>query len=406
MKQLVLLFAAMVMGTSLQATPEDKVVTRNAFRYGNSFIFVENGVTFSVYPDGEFDFYIDNYAGVNAHIGAGPVGITFNSGFNYNPYVQYDDYGAVIQVENIPIYYDYYGRVNRIGGIDIWYRNGRAFRIGGMRVFYNNRGFYDYHVGYINVYNRRYIYRPFHRYFARPAVGFCMVYNRPYRRFYQPVRYTYYAPYRYNHRRAFAHVGKTYRYKDRADRSRVYRNDRRVAAREPYRRDVNRMGTRHQDVRSNARSAEVRRSQPNRAEANRRPVTRSNRQATQAPQRRAVQNNRRPQVESRGHKAQGVTRTTTVTRRSTEVNRSPQRAQQGRSQARTTVTRRSTEVSRSPQRAQQGRTVVTRRSTEVSRSPQRAQQSRGQKSRTAKAAPGRSRQVQARSNARSGRSGQ
>ena len=146
MKNFILLFAALLSGASLAANAVDKVAPRNAINYGNSFIFVEDGITFSVYPDGEFDFYINNRVNVNAHVGAGPVGITFNSGFNYDPFVQYDDYGAVIQVENVPVFYDYYGRVSQIGNINIWYRNGLAYRIGGMRVFYNPGGVYAYHT--------------------------------------------------------------------------------------------------------------------------------------------------------------------------------------------------------------------------------------------------------------------
>jgi len=232
MRNLILLFSALILGTSgaLADTTEDKVAIRNAYSYNDSFIFVENGITFSVYPDGEFDFYIDERVGVSANVNIGRTNITFNSGYDYNPFVQYDDYGAVIQVENIPIYYDYYGRVSQIGDVDIRYNNGRVSRLGGLYVYYDNRGYYSHYRGYINTYNRNYVYRPFHSYFARPAVGFCLVYNRPYRRYYTPVRYTYYSPYRYNTRRTYASVGKEYRYNNRNDRSSVYRNDKRVVA--------------------------------------------------------------------------------------------------------------------------------------------------------------------------------
>jgi hypothetical protein len=219
----------MILGTTgvfATGTNEDKVATRNAYRYNDSFIFVENGITFSVYPDGEFDFYIDN------RISGSRNGVTFNSGFDYSPYAQYDDYGAVIQVENVPIFYDFYGRVEQIGDVNINYRNGRVRRVGGMYVYYNNRGFYDYHTGYINIYNRNYVYRPFHRWFARPALGFCLVLNRPYRRFYSPIRYTYYNPYRNNFRRAYVQIGREHRYNQvHRERANIYRNDRRVAVR-------------------------------------------------------------------------------------------------------------------------------------------------------------------------------
>ncbi|MCJ7468053.1 MAG: hypothetical protein MUO53_15345 [Maribacter sp.] len=230
MRNLVLLFSALILSTSgvmAYSTNEDKVAPRNAYRYNDSFIFMENGITFSVYPDGEFDFYIDNYVEGRRN------GITFNSGYDYSPYAQYDDYGAVIQVENVPIFYDYYGRVTQIGDVDLAYRNGRVFRMGGMYVYYNDRGFYDYHSGYINTYNRYYVYSPFHAFFARPLIGFSLVFNQPYRRYYSPVRYTYYHPYVHNQRRAYAAIGKEYRYnKVRPERATIYRNDKRVSVRD------------------------------------------------------------------------------------------------------------------------------------------------------------------------------
>ncbi|MEO9511639.1 MAG: hypothetical protein ABJN84_00310 [Flavobacteriaceae bacterium] len=230
MKKLVLIIAVVFLGTPsiFATTTEDKVAISNAYNNGNSFIFVENGVTFSVYPDGEFDFYIDNRVNVGVGARIGNVGLTFNSGYNYNPYVQYDDYGAIVQVENIPVYYDYYGRVSQIGSVDVWYSNGRVRRVGGLNVYYNG-GVFSHYTGFVNVYNRGYVYRPFHRYFARPALGFCTVWNTPYRRYYNPVRYSFHSPYRNNVRRAYVKRGREYRYNNR--RNNIYRNDKRVVAR-------------------------------------------------------------------------------------------------------------------------------------------------------------------------------
>ena len=151
MKNLVLLFTAMIFGTTgvfATGINENKVASSNAYRYDNSFIFVENGITFSVYPDGEFDFYIENQVSGRRN------GITFNSGYDYSPYAQYDDYGAVIQVENVPIYYDYYGRVNQIGDVDINYLNNRVRRVGGIvktRVKSNAISSARYLIFYIKI---------------------------------------------------------------------------------------------------------------------------------------------------------------------------------------------------------------------------------------------------------------
>lgn len=177
--------------------------------YGNSFIFDEQGVTFSVYPDGEFDFYIEPVVTgvcINSPVG----GYSFNSGYDYSPYVQYDDYGAVIQVENVPVYYDYYGRVTQIGNVDIHYRNRRVQRVGGLVAFYNSYGVYTHCSGFVNVWNPYYVYRPFYAHFARPAVGFCFVSFNPYRRYYTPIRHTYYRPYMAHARPHYGVVGHTY----------------------------------------------------------------------------------------------------------------------------------------------------------------------------------------------------
>lgn len=226
MKQLFILLIALVFGGQ-----NSFASTQSSIRgYGNSFIFVENGINFSVYPDGEFDFYIDTPR-ITAGVHTGNVSITFNSGYAYDPYVQYDAYGAVIQIENTPIYYDFYGRVTRIGNINILYNGNYLRRIGGMHIYFNAHGIFSHYTGFINGYNRVYVHRPFHRYFRRPSPAFCMVNYRPYRKYYVPERYTYYKPYRNNHRRSYVSVGKTYHHKGNNSRRSIYENDKRVSRR-------------------------------------------------------------------------------------------------------------------------------------------------------------------------------
>ncbi len=363
MRNLVLLFTAMILGTTgvfATGTDEDKVAPRNAYRYDNSFIFVENGITFSVYPDGEFDFYIDN------QISASRNGITFNSGYDYSPYAQYDDYGAVIQVENVPIFYDYYGRVSQIGDVNINYRNGRVRQVGSMFVYYNNRGFYDYHTGYINIYNRHYVYRPFHRWFVRPALGFCLVLNRPYRRYYTPIRYTYYNPYRNNFRRAYVQIGREHRYnKVRRERANIYRNDKRVAVRD------NSYGS------NRSVAKRVNASNTNRSVAKRGDISRTGRTV-------ASNNN------TRSNRNAGVTRSSTVKRTTTTVkrNNSNVRGSEDRTATKREVTR--TPASTTVKRSTTTYKVPATRNTNVRSSQGRTQkavaQTRTQRSSNARAA--------------------
>ncbi|WP_194768760.1 hypothetical protein [Tamlana sp. I1] len=199
--KMILLFAGFMFSFfSIQALSSNEM-NSNALattsNYGNSFIFIESNIEFSIFPDGQFDFNIlGNRANLNVSINTGNVNVSFNSGYNYNGYVQYDEYGAIVQIENIPIYYDDYGRVIQAGNVNVFYNNfGRIARVGSLNVFYNNYNQFTYTTGYINLYNRGYIFRPWHRYYRVPRPNYCVVYNRPYRTHYRPVRYRYVRPF-------------------------------------------------------------------------------------------------------------------------------------------------------------------------------------------------------------------
>ncbi len=365
MRNFKFLFMAIFLGTSatFATTADDKVAERNAYRYDNSFIFEEQGITFAVYPDGEFDFYIDN------RIGRQRRNVTFNSGFDYSPFAQYDDYGAVIQVENVPIYYDFYGRVSNIGRVDIGYRNGRVRRLGNMFVYYNRRGFYDYHTGFINIYNRNYFYRPFHSFFSRPALGFCFVSNRPYRMYYNPFRYTYYRPYSFNNRYRYAQIGNTYRNKKiRRERENVYRNDKRVTLRENS-------GRSNRTVASRGNGNVVRN---NRGRINRGSTvgnTRTNRSTrTTVRSNRATSVDRTKPLRSSGYK-KGVVRSEnrgrTIKRSTTTIKRAPKR---------NTVTKRT--VTQTPRSRTVTKRTVQRPTNRTSRSTGIAKRSSSSRSRS------------------------
>ena len=379
MKTLVSILSALVLGTSMtraaatDLTPE----ASSAVLYGNPFIFEESGITFSVYPDGEFDFYLNDRVNVGADVRIGNAAITFNSGYNYDPYVQYDDYGAVIQIENIPIYYDYYGRVNQIGDIPIYYRNGRVHRIGGLYAYYNSYGAFTHCTGYVNLYNRHYVYRPYYRYFARPAVGFCLVFNHPYRRYYRPARYTYYHPYAHNYRKSYARVGHSYTYKSSPERDRIYRNDKRVAVREPAVRSNRNTPVRKEAVYANRRSTASNSGTPGRAKGQRRSYSNDKAQRTPTQRRSAVGSSRTIERKSaaRTSAPKAVSRERSVTQRTASSNRGDSK-----------VTRTTTRVSRSSsparsQRSATSRTVVKR---ETRSAPKRsAATSRSAKDRSA-----------------------
>jgi len=209
MKKFMFLITALVLGgLTVSATTTNKpnqIDNTTTLRgYGNSFIFVENGIEFSVFPDGQFDFYMPSY-GPKVNVYAPGISISFNSGYDYNPFLQYDEFGAIIQIEHVPIYYDFYGQVSQIGNIYINYNGfGYVSRIGGLYIHYNSHRRFSHYTGYINVFNPHYVYRPWHNYYRVPAYNHCVVYHRPYRKHYNPVRHTYYKFYKNNYRRTTA----------------------------------------------------------------------------------------------------------------------------------------------------------------------------------------------------------
>jgi len=190
MKKLIFLISFLFIGLNLAKA--STIDSRNYYK--DAIIFVEGGVEFAIYPNGEFDFYYNpEFQRTNAvNISAPNVNISYNAGYNYEPYLQYDDYGAVIQIESVPVYYDYYGRIIRAGGIYIDYnRRGRINRLGGLHINYNRFNRITNYSGYINNYNRNYVYRPWHQFYSRPRANVSVVFGQPYRAYYRPHRTTY-----------------------------------------------------------------------------------------------------------------------------------------------------------------------------------------------------------------------
>lgn len=226
MKKLMILFSILFIGFSTQAKFIENIHLLQQEYNGSSYIFRVDNVAFSVFPNGEFDFaYLGAQQGNQFNIKTSHANISFNAGYNYDAYVQYDTYGAIIQVENVPIYYDNFGRITQAGNVNIQYRNRQLTRIGGLHIFYNGKGNFSHYTGVINQYNRQYVYHPWHQYFTKPSHTRTIVYNRPYRKNYHPGRYSYqnyrkrYKKGKYrsysNNRRSFKRPGNKVHHKNR-----------------------------------------------------------------------------------------------------------------------------------------------------------------------------------------------
>ncbi|MBW1295124.1 hypothetical protein [Aquimarina litoralis] len=151
MKKVILFIAAMLLvGTAAQAADQKKTdqvdrVTKR-YPYVQPIVFVENGVKFLVYPNGEVDFRTPrrrNYQNLNWNSS------NFNSPGRTRDYrrhsnrftVRYDYYGRLKRVGLITIGYNRFDQVRRIGSVLIRYnRRGKVSKIGGLHIYYGKRG--------------------------------------------------------------------------------------------------------------------------------------------------------------------------------------------------------------------------------------------------------------------------
>jgi hypothetical protein len=174
MKKGILIVLGMLMITSNIEAKKDKLTAKNiegSYSYDNAITFVERGVKFHLFLNGEFNFdarYNDRYFNSNGRrIKRTRVRIKRN--FN----------GQIKQVGNVSISYDFKGNVRRIGNVFMQYRHGNLTKAGNLKInytpwgtprffgqvknngfYYNNVGSnYDNHFGDIFNYNDAYFYR-------------------------------------------------------------------------------------------------------------------------------------------------------------------------------------------------------------------------------------------------------
>ena len=141
--------------------------SRFVSNYGdiNPIEFVERGVAFYVFLDGEFDFNTQPNASFykNSNENRTRNGRTTNTrtlSFSNTYYgtssgirIEHDYMGRVRRVGNVFINYDAFGRVKRIGSVYMRYNSFALKQVGGLRIIYNRRGQIIDIVGFVNNFN-------------------------------------------------------------------------------------------------------------------------------------------------------------------------------------------------------------------------------------------------------------
>jgi hypothetical protein len=166
MKTITFLVASIVLlGNTAKASviinTADKV--NNRFDMNEPISFIERGIEFFVFPNGDFDFNTrpqDTHGDYYYYKTAGNkrTVATSRRTQNYGVIIEHDRFGRVRRVGNTFINYDNRDRVNRIGSVYMKYNRWAISQIGGMQLVYNRRGDLIYNIGSIKGYSHGYAY--------------------------------------------------------------------------------------------------------------------------------------------------------------------------------------------------------------------------------------------------------
>lgn len=173
MRKITLLVASTILVGSMAFASENPVFSDNNgkgprhyvdYRDAEPIKFMERGIEFFVFPNGEFDFNTrpsGPRATVNTTYGAPGVYTTSYGPANYGVRVEHDNFGRVRRVGNVFINYDGHNRVKRVGSVYMRYNSFALTQVGGLRIIYNRRGCIIDVIGFVNGANHGYAYIPY-----------------------------------------------------------------------------------------------------------------------------------------------------------------------------------------------------------------------------------------------------
>jgi hypothetical protein len=170
MKNITLLVAGLLLTGSLASATETSLVSVAAYhtpvdyRNAEPVIFMERGIEFMVFPNGDMDFNTQPSANGSMYYRQAPGGRrneTYGaSTANGGTRVEHDYNGKVRRVGNVYINYDYEGRVKRIGSVYMNYNRYALVQIGMLNIIYDYNGRIIDTRGYVNAASRSYVYDP------------------------------------------------------------------------------------------------------------------------------------------------------------------------------------------------------------------------------------------------------
>ena len=148
MKKITLLAAAALMFNAAHAFETTNVTdarTHAEYSFDEPIAFIERGIEFFVFPNGEFDFNTEPVAGSDTYYRNGRR-TTLNTthgapgSFNGGVRIDHDAMGRVRRIGNVFINYDQANRIKRIGSVYMSYNREMLTQVGGLRIVYDRRG--------------------------------------------------------------------------------------------------------------------------------------------------------------------------------------------------------------------------------------------------------------------------
>ncbi len=128
MKKGLLLVVAILGLTNLFATntTNERIVN---YKYDDAVTFLERGIEFHVFLNGDFDF-------------------NRNTIYNNRTYIRKDHFGRIQQIGNTVINYGFNGNVTGIGNVPIRYNFGQLSSVGNLQIQYDRWG-YPHYTGFV-----------------------------------------------------------------------------------------------------------------------------------------------------------------------------------------------------------------------------------------------------------------
>lgn len=127
------------------------VTIRNA----EPIVFIERGIEFYIFPDGQFDFNTVPSTNTDFYYRSGRRNVNriFGAPRRYSNVgirIEHDNFGRIRRVGNIFMNYDANNRIKRIGNVYMTYNRFALVQVGGLRIIYNRRGQIVNFIGNVN----------------------------------------------------------------------------------------------------------------------------------------------------------------------------------------------------------------------------------------------------------------